>query len=278
MRSKILRLVEWSLLGVGVVGILIYGAARVSARLTQAEAARSLEIATLAVAAEAASSRADEGVRRDDEGARHGSAPATASPTALMGPNPPVAPPRCPSGLESSAAAPGNEVSWRSEMLQVPPPDMSDWAQGRRECHARALAEVDRNAALGRLDIPSIRVSVIVLPGVDAVCLNGGVGHIPGTPRPGEAGNIGIAGHRDGFFRGLERIAKGSVLRLTTPRGAFTYEVQWTKIVEPKDVEVLAGRGADEITLVTCYPFRVLGAAPKRFIVRALCVGGPSAP
>ena len=158
-------------------------------------------------------------------------------------------------------------------MLRVPTPDMSDWAQGRRECHARSLAEIDRDAVLGRLDIPSIRVSVIVLPGVDAVCLNGGVGHIPGTPRPGEPGNIGIAGHRDGFFRGLEHIAKGAVLRLTTPRGAFEYQVQWTKIVEPKDVEVLAGSGADEITLVTCYPFRVLGSAPKRFIVRALCTG-----
>jgi sortase A len=246
----VLRILERCLLASGIACVLIFGAARLDAQLTQARASRSFAAATQAAAA----SLAADGVIT--------TAPATAPPT-----------PAGASSVASTAAPSGGTPAWRAQILAMPAPNMSSWDPGRRECHARAIAQCDPEMALARLDIPGIHLSVMVLPGVDARALNGGVGHIPGTASPGEPGNVGIAGHRDGFFRGLEQITTGDVMRLTTPRGSCDYRVQWTRIVEPHDVEVLAGTDDDAITLVTCYPFRILGSAPKRFIVRAARAG-----
>ena len=256
MNHPVLRLLERCLLVAGLACLMVYGAARVNARATQDRATRDLAAQAQVVAE-----------TREASGALAIPAPAAG--------------PTCPSDVQRSVARIEGSA-WRDGILSVPAPNMTTWDPGRRECHERAIAKVDPDSALARLDIPSIKLSVIVLPGVDALCLNGGVGHIPGTPPPGEPGNVGIAGHRDGFFRGLEKIAAGDVIRLTTPRGSFEYRVQWTRIVEPRDVEVLADAGDDAMTLVTCYPFRILGSAPKRFIVRAGCAGtrpdGPRGP
>ncbi len=109
----------------------------------------------------------------------------------------------------------------------------------------------------------------MVLEGVGATSLRRGAGRIPNTASPGEPGNVGIAAHRDSFFRPLERIEKGDEVRLTTTLGSFDYEVQWTAIVDPNHVEVLDATAEPSLTLVTCYPFYYVGRAPKRFIVRA---------
>ena len=94
-------------------------------------------------------------------------------------------------------------------------------------------------------------------------------GHIPGTPLPGEAGNVAIAGHRDTFFRPLRFIRRNDTINVTTDRGEDQYRVVSTSIVAPSDVQVLYPTGRDTLTLVTCYPFDYVGPAPKRFIVRA---------
>ena len=122
---------------------------------------------------------------------------------------------------------------------------------------------------VGRLEIPRLGVSTVVRAGSDARTLQLAVGHIPGTALPGEPGNVGLAGHRDTFFRRLADIEVGDQIRLVTPAGTFVYRVERTNVVEPDDVWVLDPTGHPALTLVTCYPFTYIGSAPQRFIVRA---------
>lgn len=136
-----------------------------------------------------------------------------------------------------------------------------------------AVAPVPRppvsGAVVGRLEIPRIGVSVMVVEGVDDEDLKRAAGHIPGTPLPGQPGNVGIAAHRDTFFRPLRSIRRDDVITLSTLRGAYRYRVVSTKIVKPDAVQVLNPTGRDTLTLVTCFPFYYIGSAPNRFIVRA---------
>jgi len=125
---------------------------------------------------------------------------------------------------------------------------------------------------LGRLEIPTLGVSTIVREGEDARTLQLAIGHIAGTALPGAAGNMGLAAHRDTFFRRLREINPGDVIRLVAVEGTFTYVVDSTKIVDPNDVWVLDPTSKTSLTLVTCYPFTYIGAAPERFIVRARLV------
>ena len=112
----------------------------------------------------------------------------------------------------------------------------------------------------------------MVLDGTDELSLTRAVGHIEGTARPGSPGNVGIAGHRDSFFRGLRHLEVGDALSLTTLDGVTHYEVENLDVVEPTAVEVLDPTDYDALTLVTCYPFYFVGSAPERFIVRAVAV------
>jgi len=122
---------------------------------------------------------------------------------------------------------------------------------------------------VGRLDIMDRKLSVVVLEGVEDDTLGIAAGHVPGTFLPGSNGNVVIAAHRDTFFRELRNIHAGEKIQLTTPRGTFQYLVSNTEIVKPSETRVLESRGRDELTLITCYPFSFLGAAPDRFIVHA---------
>jgi sortase A len=142
---------------------------------------------------------------------------------------------------------------------------------------ATARAERARprtGTTLGRLEIPRLHVSAIVRAGSDARTLRLAVGHIGGTALPGEPGNIGLAAHRDTFFRRLGEIQANDQIRLVTREGTFTYRVQGTQIVEPRDTWVLRPTDVSAMTLVTCYPFRYVGSAPQRFIVRAELTSG----
>ena len=126
-----------------------------------------------------------------------------------------------------------------------------------------------RGEMIGRVEIPRLDVSVVVRAGSDARTLQLAVGHVPGTAFPGERGNVGLAGHRDTFFRRLHDIRPDDEIRVTTLHGVFTYRVQRTVIVQPRDVWVLDPTDEPTLTLVTCYPFTYVGSAPERFIVRA---------
>jgi len=131
---------------------------------------------------------------------------------------------------------------------------------------------------VGRITIPRLRLSVVVVEGVTKTALRRAVGHIPGTALPGEAGNVGVAGHRDTFFRPLKDLRVKDQIHFSTLKGDFNYEVESLKVVAPDDVGVLAPSGENVLTMVTCYPFYYVGSAPKRWIVRARQVWPQAAP
>lgn len=151
-------------------------------------------------------------------------------------------------------------------------PDQSLWSPHRISAWQRAL-EDPAPVPLAVLRIPKIRLEVPVLSGTDDRTLDRGAGHIEDTALPGTDGNSGIAGHRDGFFRGLKDIAPGDVIEIETLHGKDAYRVERTWVVNPEDVSVLDPTPARSLTLVTCYPFYFVGSAPQRFIVRAVRVG-----
>ena len=125
------------------------------------------------------------------------------------------------------------------------------------------------SAVLAVLRISRLGIAVPLLEGTGAMTLNHAAGHIAGTARPGEAGNIGIAGHRDSFFRGLKDVHVGDAIELERRSGSDKYIVDKTLIVAPKNIDVLRPRRVPSLTLVTCYPFYFIGNAPQRFIVEA---------
>lgn len=154
-------------------------------------------------------------------------------------------------------------------LQNVPAPDQSLWSPGRKEAYAESLtAALDTPAAI--LRIPRLEITVPVFEGTSELALNRGVGRIEGTAQIGESGNLGIAGHRDGYFRPLQDVAPGDRIELETLTGRRSFRVAETFIVDPDAVEVLAPTDESVVTLVTCYPFYFVGHAPQRFIVRAV--------
>ncbi len=122
---------------------------------------------------------------------------------------------------------------------------------------------------VGKLEIPRLGISVMILEGLNSGVLRRGAGHVPETPIPGPGGNAAIAAHRDTYFRNLRNVVKGDRIDVLTLRGTLTYVVNSTEIVSPEDTGVLASSTKPQLTLITCYPFYMVGPAPKRFIVHA---------
>ncbi|HEX5109218.1 MAG TPA: class D sortase [Vicinamibacterales bacterium] len=131
-----------------------------------------------------------------------------------------------------------------------------------------------RGAAIGALSIPRVHLSAIVLHGSDAQTLRRGPGHVENTALPGQPGNVVIAGHRDSFFSPLRNIKVGDDIFFDTPDGRFHYQVTSLKVINPHEVGVMAPTRENVLTLITCFPFWVLGPAPDRFVVRASVAGG----
>jgi sortase A len=146
--------------------------------------------------------------------------------------------------------------------------DLSLWSPKRVQAFKDSLVE-DAAAPIAILSIPKIHLEVPVFDGTEDLTLNRGVGRILGTARIGQRGNLGIAGHRDGFFRGLKDVAPGDVVELVLRGQTLTYVVDTIRIVNPKDVRVLGPTPNATLTLVTCYPFYFVGSAPQRYIVSA---------
>jgi sortase A len=143
----------------------------------------------------------------------------------------------------------------------------SPWGNQRTKEYQANLGKPVESLAV--LRIPALHLEAPVLEGTDAVTLNRGVGRIAGTSLPGEGGNIGIAGHRDGFFRRLKDIRTGDAIELVTISGTDVFVVDQIRITSPADVSALRPRAKHSLTLVTCYPFYFVGPAPSRYIVEA---------
>ena len=140
------------------------------------------------------------------------------------------------------------------------------------------VAPAPENHVIGRLDIADVSLSVPVVDNFDPDSLTRGVGHIPGTANPGGLGNLGLAGHRDTFFRPLRNVKIGMNIDISTAAGRFRYAIDSTEIVTPEEVRVLDIGPRPEMTLITCYPFNFVGAAPRRFIVHAHLLSADPAP
>ena len=136
---------------------------------------------------------------------------------------------------------------------------------------APARQHPSRGEAVALLTIPRIGISSVVLEGAGSRELKLGPGHISSTPMSGEGGNFAVAGHRDTFFRALRFIRINDTVQVKSGDRELHYRVVSTRIVDPKEIQVLDPTGRESLTLVTCYPFDFVGAAPKRFIVRADC-------
>jgi sortase A len=147
-------------------------------------------------------------------------------------------------------------------------PNQDQWSEQRRTEYRDSLLE-PLDAPPGVLTIPSIGLTVPIFEGTSDLALNRGVGWIEGTAAPGVAGNIGLAGHRDGYFRGVKDLKIGDVIEVQTLDQTMRYRVSETLIVKPSDVFVLNPTQHPSLTLVTCYPFYFVGHAPERYIVKA---------
>jgi len=167
--------------------------------------------------------------------------------------------------IAPSSASAGREVA---EDIGTSAVDFSLWDEHRVQAYKKRTLQPPR-APLAVLHILKIGLEVPLLDGTDGLTLNHAVGRISGTARPGEPGNIGIAGHRDGFFRGLKDIGIGDTIELKTPQGTDTYAVDELNIVSPSETDVLRAGLVPSLTLVTCYPFHFIGSAPQRYIVHA---------
>lgn len=152
----------------------------------------------------------------------------------------------------------------------------NDQARERRRFEESRRIEVPVDApapldgdVIGELLIPRLGVAAMVRQGDSVPTLRRAVGHVADTALPGEDGNVVLAGHRDTFFRPLRNVRVGDAIAVRTSAGDFAYVVASTSVVPPGDLTVLQPAGGRTLTLITCYPFSYVGAAPDRFIVRA---------
>ena len=172
--------------------------------------------------------------------------------TAGAAPAPPSPPP-----------PPPRELTWSGKV------DMKLWSPIRVKLYKVALQR-ETPPTLAILRIPRLELEVPVYDGTSDAVLDLAAGRIEETALPGTVGNVGIAAHRDGFFRVLKDIKEGDALVLDTPVATEQYRVEWIKITTPEDVSVIDPTPGRAVTLVGCYPFYHVGSAPQRFIVRAV--------
>jgi sortase A len=148
--------------------------------------------------------------------------------------------------------------------------DVAKWSEKRIMAWRATLSDKGPDA-FAMLSVPSAGITVPVFEGADDRNLNAGVAWIEGTDKPGfDDGNTGIAGHRDGFFRGLQKVQIGEPISLMAGGEEFVYRISDISIVEPTNVETLLPQQEEIITLVTCYPFYFVGHAPQRYVVQAV--------
>ena len=176
---------------------------------------------------------------------------------------PPTRPRRHPAAPAPPPPPPPRELTWSGKV------DMKLWSPGRVKAYKAALQQ-ETPPTLAILRIPRLKLEVPVYDGTTDAVLDLAAGRIEDTALPGTAGNVGIAAHRDGFFRVLKDIKEGDALVLDTPVATEQYRVEWIRITTPDDVSVIDPTPGPAVTLVGCYPFYHVGPAPQRFIVRAV--------
>jgi len=141
---------------------------------------------------------------------------------------------------------------------------------------AAAFRRVARTGqALGRIELPTLDRSYVMVQGTDRLTLRKGPGHYPETPMPGEGGTVAVAGHRTTYlapFRTIDELARGDQIVLRMPYGRFTYRVEGTRIVAPTARWVIRHVGYERLVLTACHP---LYSAAQRIVVFARLVESP---
>jgi sortase A len=172
--------------------------------------------------------------------------------------------------LAQADSALGSTNALEDFAASLSPPDQTLWAAGRvRDYQAAQQSPAN---AVAVLTIPSLKLEVPVFGSDDELSLNRGAGLVAGMGTPDTGGNVGIAGHRDGFFRVLKDAKVGDLIEIRTHRKLHRYRVTSINIVDKTDKHVLADTDEPGVTLVTSYPFYFLGNAPQRYIVAATYV------
>ena len=127
---------------------------------------------------------------------------------------------------------------------------------------------------IGSLTIPRIKSTLPIIEGTGSKELKRGVGHYIGSVIPGVSDNSVLSGHRDSVFRRLGEVKIRDLITIKNEYGTFVYEVNKIRIVEANDRTVIVPSKEAVLTLSTCYPFRFIGNAPKRYIVQGWLVKG----
>ncbi len=146
-------------------------------------------------------------------------------------------------------------------------------SQSQSQSQSEASHPVIEGSAIGEVKIARLGIDAMFVQGDSPRILRHAVGHVSETALPGEQGNVVLTAHRDSFFRPLRNIRQGDAIAVDTLAGEYDYQVDWTEVVVPSDVQILEPSGENTLTLVTCFPFYYIGPAPKRFIVRAHQIG-----
>lgn len=136
---------------------------------------------------------------------------------------------------------------------------------------ARAFAEQGSREGepMGKLLIPRIEAEAVLIHGTTGKDLREGPGHWPETPVPGQGGNFVVSGHRTTYgapFFKLDKLTAGDEIDVVLPYAAIRYRVTRSTVVRPDQVETVAQRGVEEISLTTCHP---IYSASKRLVVQA---------
>ena len=123
---------------------------------------------------------------------------------------------------------------------------------------ARAMRRDLRDGqAIGRLRIPHIHASFVMVEGTDGAALRKGPGHYPDTPLPGMPGTVGVAGHRTTYlapFNKIDQLRKGDAVTLDMPYAEVTYRVERTRIVKPDAIWVTRPVGHNQLVMTACHP------------------------
>lgn len=145
--------------------------------------------------------------------------------------------------------------------------DQSYWSDSRKRAYQESLSQPTA-AIMGVLRIDAANLEVPIYGDTSGTHLNRGAGVIAGMALPGHGGNLGIAGHRDGYFRVLKDVRVGDVIEVYTRATRYEYRIRRISIVDESDTRALADSSEPLITLVTCFPFYHLGHAPQRYVVQ----------
>ncbi|PMC35293.1 class D sortase [Bacillus sp. UMB0899] len=135
--------------------------------------------------------------------------------------------------------------------------------------HTMTSVPIQEGERIGILSIPKLEKTLPIFEGVEEETLKKGIGHIPSTPLPGQQSNAVLAGHRDTFFQGLDRLNIGDSLIVTLNNKTFIYKIKKIRIVDKDDKTVIVPKPTRTLTLTTCYPFTFIGPAPQRYIIEA---------